>query len=180
MLDQPLGERADQVAAGARIGDGPLEPRQVEPGARVQGPALCSFSGPAYSSATSREHVQVLPEPGLRAGQVAPGPVHEPPSHGLQVDGHVDEKGRRPPDQIRAGAAAGQLGQVRHVRLGQLAEAGPDGVDDVRAGPRTDPARTPGHGFEHPPSVPSRLAPTWSEPLEIDAPERVIIHARTT
>ena len=68
---------------------------------------------------------------------VDPGRVGEPPAGRLQVEAELDRRSASVAARhVRAGAPAGQLGQVRQV--GQLTEHEPSGLGEVLAGHRPD------------------------------------------
>ncbi|OYO01346.1 hypothetical protein CGZ97_18170 [Enemella evansiae] len=80
--------------------------------------------------------------------------VGEPPAAGLQIDRHPGEQGRGPPDQLRPGAAIGQLDQMRQLR--EFTEQQPLSGGEIGTGPGTQ-HRDSGRAHEAP-EVTGRLA----------------------
>jgi hypothetical protein len=95
------------------------------------------------------ELVEVFAQQRGGALRVAARPVDEAPAHRLQVDGQLDEQTGRPADQVGAGAALGELGQVGQLPIEQLAHL-PQRVTHRDAWPGADSGRE-GHRASMPP-----------------------------
>ena len=99
----PLGERLDEIAAGAVVDDGPLAP--VQPDAGRQAPRADDLHlEPARVPVEGLgELVEVFTEQGGRAAGILARPVDKAPADGLEVDVQIGEYSRRSPDHVGAG-----------------------------------------------------------------------------
>ena len=138
-----LGEGLREIPPRPRIHHGPVAAGPFEPGGQRPRAGRLHLERTRVPRGDVVQRVEVALQELSRAPLVHTGSRHQAPAGRGEVHGEVDQQRRTAADQIRARAAARQLGQVGELR--QLPDHQPHGLLGIGPGKGPDAGGGPPH-----------------------------------
>ena len=147
MAGQALGQRGREVPHRPLVGQGLLPFGQLDGAGQGPGPDEAELGRTGVALDRLLQGVEVGGERGAGPLLVAPGPGHEAPGAGADLDVEAGQQGGGAPHRVGADAPGGQFGQ--EGQAGRVAELGGDDAGRLqRVGPRE--RAEPGGGARRP------------------------------